>query len=134
MDGGAGWQSTVLSNTIVVAATASQPDLIWRGWADKQQRRCVVGTAWAFEKEKRHGKKRNQNPSSSSQCRGGRELQTEDCIIEVGGGGCGGGGHGAWGIKKAQVVSVPQEVQSGAPGEIFFVNVQVRNDLQWTWK
>jgi len=50
------------------------------------------------------------------------------------GGGCGGGGHGAWGIKKAQVVSVPQEVQSGAPGEIFFVNVQVRNDLQWTWK
>ena len=91
MDGGAGWQSTVLSNTIVVAATASQPDLIWRGWADKQQRRCVVGTAWAFEKVKRHGKKRNQNPSSSSQCRGGRELQTEDCIIEVGGGGCGGG-------------------------------------------
>lgn len=45
-----------------------------------------------------------------------------------------GGGHGcpgknAWREKKAKLVSSPQEVLVGAPGEIMFANVEIHNDM-----
>lgn len=44
------------------------------------------------------------------------------------------GGCGQWNLKKAQVASVPEEILTGAPGEIFFVNISIRNDMNWSWK
>lgn len=41
---------------------------------------------------------------------------------------------GHWNLRKAQVASVPEEVLTGAPGEIFFINISIRNDMDWSWK